>query len=584
VRLLLAIVVCVAAGCSGEFAAGDDTTGDAPAGCSVSVMFDPMMAIAGPATEIRASAIVTGAPGVLSYSWEVTHGGADVTYTFAQLDHSAISFIGADPGPYRVMVAITGGGSFCPTGQADVNVGVPGGALSQVRLRVFPPSTVAAPPQEKLQLIPGGTNYSLNNVAIEPGIVATGSVRMGTAPVPAYLRFIPLGGRDAYIEAFAGSDGAFSARMLNQVHDVLVVPTAPGFAPRLVQNWMPGTSVIPIDAGFTVTGVVRDPAGNPLANAQVQLILEGVPSTLTTTTATGAFTVLATSPVVTPDVRVEVTPPMTSGLPRIAGGSTAIAIANPITVQYSAALARRDLGGTVVRRGGVAQANAPVKIVGTISAVATITAGGTAMANGEVRIATQTNGAGAIPSGVLAPATPLFAVSTIGAQLAVDAIDLTTAVPASINAPPAVQLDTQLKDAAAVALPNALLDLVPAGALAMAGAPTLRGYSNASGNLTLMVPAGGRFDVRASDPQGRAAPLLLLDVPTASLSATYALKPSLHVTGAIVLSGNPQVVGRATVQILCTLCTGVERSRPLAEGATSSAGSFDLAIFDPGVN
>jgi hypothetical protein len=132
------------------------------------------------------------------------------------------------------------------------------------------------------------------------------------------------------------------------------------------------------------------------------------------------------------------------------------------------------------------------------------------------------------------------------------------------------------------ALPGAVIDLAPAGALALAGAMAIRATANGVGDASLLVPAGARFDVRASDPLGRAAPLLFADVPTANLSSSYALKPRLRVTGTLMLSGNPQPVGRGTVQILCTECEGVDRSRPLAEGATSSVGAFDVAIYDPG--
>ena len=578
-RVAITIALLAAAGCSGEIASGDDTPiNDAPVGCSVSLAYDPMV-VASPSAEIKISANVVGADGVLDYTWEVTHGGAAVTYELAGVGEprSAIKFDVPDPGPYHVMVAISGVNTFCPTAQADVNVGVPGGALQQVRLRIYPPAGVPAPPQEKLEQIPGGADWSLNNVTVDTGVVAKGHVRMAATGVPSYLRFIPLGGRDAFVEAFTASDGAFEARMLNTVHDVLVVPTIAGYAPRLVKSWMPGTAVLAVDAGTMLTGTVRDPAGAAVANARVQISLDGVPSTLATTDGAGAFSVRAVVPPGAPEIRVEVTPPVATGLPRIAG--TSAALTAPFAVQYSAALVRRDAGGAVVRRAGVAQPNVPVKLVGTISAVATIN---TVSANGEVRIATQTNGAGAIPSGTLAPAVPLFAVSTIGNQLAVDGIDLTAAVPASIDAPPAVMFNTQLRNAAQTALDNALIDLTPAGALQLAGAQTIRATSNSSGDVSLLVPAGGRFDVRASDPLGRAAPLLLADVPTENLSSTYALKPRLRVTGTLLLSGNPQPVGRGTVQILCTLCDGVDRSRPLAEGATSSAGAFDVAVYDPG--
>lgn len=574
------LVIAVLAGCSmGDInGQGDDTTGDAAGGCDVFLTFDPMTAYAGPTTEVRVNANVTGTVGVLDYTWTVTHGGANVTFQMATPTvTSSIKFFVPDTGPYHVMVMVSGGSPSCPTAQGDVNVGVPNGTLQQVRLRLFPPAGVSAPPQEKLEQIPGGADWSLNNVTVDTGVMATGFVKMGTTPVPSYLRFVPAATPDAFVEAFTDADGKFDVRMLNQPHTVLVVPTIAGFAPRAITGFTPG-SQIAVDAGTAITGTVLDPAGAPLANAHVQLEFAGVPSTLATTNGAGAFSVLAAHPGGSPEVHVKVTPPAATGLPRIAGVATTAQTV--FAVQYSPSLVRRDIGGAVVRRAGAAQANAPVKIVGTIAAAATINT--TVDAIGEVRIATQANGAGAIPNGTLVPAAPLSAVSTIGAQLAVGAFDTTASVPATIDAPAAVSIVTQLRKADGTALPNALIDLAPAGALEMAGAPAIRASSDAAGNASLLVPAGGTFDVRASDPQGRGAPLLLADVPTAGLSSSHTLKPALHVTGSLVLSGNPSPVGRATVQILCTMCTGAERSRPLAEGSTSSAGAFDVAVFDPG--
>ena len=580
-RVLL--IALVAAACASDMAQPGDDAPDAPAGCSVSLAFDPAMALAGPSTEIRVTANVVDAPGVPTYTWTVTHGGAPVTFDAAKPDGSAITFAAPSPGPYNVMVAVGGSSALCPTAQGSINVGVPGGNVAQVRLRVYPPRTVIAPPAEKLVLVPGGAPYTLGVVPVEPGTETTGFVRAGATGVAAYLRFIPLGGRDAYVESFAATDGAFRVRVLDQLHDVLIVPMVAGYAPRLVENWLPGTQLLAIDAGTEVTGQVRDPAGNALANTHVQLAFDGVPSTLATTDASGNFRVRAMVPAGAPLVRVDVTPPVATGLPRVTAESASLTASGPFAIRYAQALARRDLGGTVVRRNGVAQANVPVKIVGTLGAVATITSGAMVTASGEVRIATTTNGSGAIPTGTRAPAAPLTAVTTIGAQLAIDAIDLTSAVPSTIDAPAAVQIVSQLRDAAAQPLPDAILELAPAGALALAGAPTLRARADAAGNTSMSVPPGGRFDVRALDPLGRAAQLVLVDVPTASLASSYALNPALHVTGTLVLAGNATPVGRAAIQILCTLCDGVDRSRPLAEGASSSTGAFDVAMFDPGV-
>lgn len=579
------LAALVLAGCAGDFGpSGDDTTTpDADPGCTVVLAFNTTEAIAGPATEIRATANVGGAPGVLDYTWEVKKGPDDVVFTYRQLDHSAIAFIASDTGAYLVKVAISGG-NFCPTAMGSVNAGIEGAGMTQVRLRVYPAPGTLAPPQEQMKLIPGGPGeYALNQVAIDPGVAATGTVRDGTTAIPAYLRFIPLGGRDAYVEAFSSIDGAFATRTLNQVHDVLVVPTVAGYAPRLVTNWTPGMNLA-VSPGTAITGTVVDPAGAAVANAQVQVQLDGIPSTLATTNGAGAFTVRADIPIGANELRVDVTPPVASGLPRIAGASMALAPTAPIAVAYASALVRRDVGTAIVRRGGVAQANVPVKIVGTIGSVATITTGTTTInANGEVRIATQTTAGGALPAGTLAPNAPLSVVSQIGGQLAVGAFDLTAAVPGTVDAPSPLPVTTVVVDAAGAPLANALVEIVPAGALRLAGAPTMLASTNASGAASLGVPAGGLFDVRASDPQGRGAPVRHADVPAAGIASTYALAKSKQVTGTLMLSGNPQPVGRATIQILCTLCTGVERTRPMAEGASSSAGAFAIAVFDAGM-
>jgi hypothetical protein len=578
------LAVVVLAGCAGDFgASGDDTPGpDANPGCDVFLSFNTTEAIAGPTTEIRATANVTGAPGVLDYSWQVTKG-TDVPFTYQQLDHSAIAFTASDTGAYHVQVAVSGG-NFCPTAQGNVNVGIEGAGMTQVRVRVYPAPGTMAPPQEQMKLIPGGPGeYALNQVAIDPGVVAMGLVRDGATPIPAYLRFIPLGGRDAYVEAYASTDGAFATRTLNQVHDVLVVPTIAGYAPKLVTSWTPGMNLA-ISPGVAITGTVVDPAGAPVANAQVQIQVDGTPSTLATTNGAGAFTVRAEVPIGANELRVDVAPPVASGLPRVSGASMTLTPTMPIAVAYASALVRRDVGGTVVRRGGVAQANIPVKLVGTIGTVATITTGSTTItANGEVRIATQTTGTGALPAGTLAPNAPLSAVSQISGQLAVGTFDLTLAVPAAIDAPGTLPITTVVNDAAGSPLPNALVELVPAGALRLAGASTLRASTNASGVASLAVPAGGVFDLRASDPQGKGAPVRFEGVPAASIAPVYALAKSKQVTGTLLLSGNPQPVGRATIQILCTLCAGVERTRPMAEGSSSSGGDFSIAVLDAGM-
>src|SRR4029453_3266170 len=149
------------------------------------------------------------------------------------------------------------------------------------------------------------------------------------------------------------------------------------------------------------TGTVRDPAGALLPNALVQAtttvtaggIAIEVPSTLPTTNAAGGFTLHA-DVVPGAQLRFEVTPPASSGLPRLLASSANFNIAQSVAVKYATAIATRDVSGATVRRSGNAVAGAQVSIVGTLGNVGTVQAGATANATGEVRVLATTDGTG----------------------------------------------------------------------------------------------------------------------------------------------------------------------------------------------
>lgn len=552
---------------------------DSSVSCDVFVTFEPELAYADPATRIRAVANVVNAPGISTYTWQVRRAGVDLPFVEALPGLRAVEFAGDVAGPIDVLVGVDAPGVQCPTGQAAINVAAPGSNVGQVRIRVFPPSTIAAPPSEKLVFVQGGANYSVGAIAIDPGTLATGQLTANGVGVPAYLRFIPLSSPDAYVEAYASTTGAFAARVLVQPHDVLVVPLVPGFAPTVV-TWSPGMGLA-IGAGTAVSGVVRGPTGAAIAGAKVKLTIEGVPSTLATTDAAGAFTVRATL-FAGATVTVEATPPAATGLPRLIARSNAFALAQPLDVRYASGLAIRDVGGATVRRGGAAQAGAQVAIVGKLASAGTVTAGVAIAASGEVRTAATANASGVLPA-LRAPAAPLSAVVTLGpGDHAVTAINLTTTTPATIDAPPMVAIATQIRDGALAGLPEAVFEAIPTGALAMAGADPVRVASGAEGMLGAQLAAGGRYDLRLTDPTGHAAPLRVADVAATGVAAAYTLPAALRLSGSLVLTGNPSPVGYAAVQILCTQCTGVDRNRPLAEAATSESGDFGVAVLDPG--
>jgi hypothetical protein len=122
------------------------------------------------------------------------------------------------------------------------------------------------------------------------------------------------------------------------------------------------------------------------------------------------------------------------------------------------------------------------------------------------------------------------------------------------------------------------------GELAQAGVTSsIRARSGAGGQLSASLAAGGRYDLRVHDPVlARGAPRIARDATAQSIAASYALEPGLIATGTLLLQGSP--IGGAAVQILCVQCTGLDRSRPLAEGTSRPDGSFTLAVPDPGTN
>jgi hypothetical protein len=573
-----ALVVAFAlAGCSYSYS---PAAGDGGALCGVSLAFDPAGPIAGPTTTIRVSAIVTEAPGVLDYHWRVQLDGVALDLMFAQADHSQIEFRAPAPGTYEVDLDVTGSPTYCASGHVPINVRAPGARSEQVRLRVVPPQIIEAPPLEKGLVIEGGANVDLGIVGLEQGISVNPLVSGPSGGVSAYVRFAPNAAPDTVVEGFADSSGYVVARLLPQLHSVLVVPSVAGIAPRRLTSWSPSSAMLTIDAGSAVTGTVHDPANVALPGATVQLSIDGVPSTLATTAADGSFTVRAV-PVPGAAVTVEVTPPSARGLPRLSATSAGFDLGAPLEIRYAANLALANLAGTQVRRQGAPVANATVMVVGSLAAAGMVTAGTSIGAAGDVRISTRADAAGALP-GTLVPAAELSAVITVAAgDLAVAALDTTTAVPASLDAPPMQLIATAVLDPGTAALRGAVLELVPTGALAMAAAPTLHVTAGLSGAITAALADGGHYDLRFHDPAGRAAPLAVADRVAATIGATYHLPAALQVHGTLVLGGT-QALANASVQILCEACTGLDRDKPIAEVASDENGRFTLAVPDPG--
>lgn len=548
--------------------------------CDVGITFSPADAITG--VQVRATAVVTNGVGVLDYDWQVRHAGADVAFTSAQTSSSqAIVFTPAEAGTYDVRVSIVG--ASCPDASSTLNVMDDNPHGLSVRLHVTPPPDLDVPPLDKRLSISGGGDVDISPVTLERGVRASGSVVSAGAGVSAYLRLVPAGMPDAPVETFSDATGAFSARVLDAPHDVLVIPTDETLAPQIFAGWNPGDPPLELATGQTVSGTVRDSANIGVANAKVQLVIGGVPSAIGTTTATGAFTLHAASPPGA-DVTVTVTPPAATGLPRLVATNT-FAVNQALTVRY-ASFPIRNLGGVHVRRGGVAQPGARVSLVGEVASEGTITDGSlTSQATAVIRATIIADGAGALPPTAMPGLTVTAVVAVSPSDLAVSSpIALGTAVPADIVVPAMSSFTSRAQAfVTGVAIPGVTLELLPIGDLAAAGAPTLRFTGDATGQITGLLPTGGHYDARWSDAEAIGAPFVDPDVSAQTIASMYVLPKPLFVTGTLSVPGNPNPVPRAAVQILPrTMCTGVACDRPIAEAATDDLGTFSLAVPDPG--
>ncbi len=584
VLVLLGLTGGLVIGCGAGDAGTDGNSGaDAGAGsngCRVVLLVTPGQPIAGPLSEVRVDVTVLDVVGVPAYGWRIDGPTGDVPSLLAKPEGSAIVFTAASVGTYDVTLDVSSLG-FCPQARTAINVTDGSGAVVDVRLRVTPAPGSGAPPFIRSQQVPAGSNFALGPVVLDPGLLVAATVTSGGVGIPAYLRFAPIGMSEAVVEAYAGSTGAVTSRVTNTNHQVLVIPTSPAIAPQRLA-WSPGGTTLALSTATMITGVVRDPAGAALPGARVKLTIDGVPSTVATTTAAGAFSVLGRA-VADASLVLEVVPPATSGLPRLEAVGRYLG-ATGLDVTYRSALAVRELAGAVVRRGGAPVAAAKVTLTGRITDAGTVAgiaadASGSVYVTGLVRVTATADGAGVLPT-LRAMNAPLEAVvETVPGDVSVASVDLTAGVPSTIDAPAMVSIQPRALRGT-MALAGARLDLIPRGALASAGVPTLHLSTSGTGLVNVLVAAGGRYDARWSDPGLHAGARIMADIGAADLQGDVALPDALVLSGTLSITGSANPVFGAAVEILCGGCGGLDRDRPLAEAASDQLGGFSLAVPD----
>jgi hypothetical protein len=244
----------------------------------------------------------------------------------------------------------------------------------------------------------------------------------------------------------------------------------------------------------------------------------------------------------------------------------------------------RDVAGSVVRRSAAPQAGAFVAIVGTVPNAGTIS---TVAASGEVHASAVSQGGGVMPTLRVPDALLTAVVSPSTGDITMSAIDLRTAVPATIDAPAMTSNVVQLRNSKNDILPGAIFEAVPKPPLAMSGMGNVRVVADGNGEVTARLAPGATYDFHYSDPFGHdlarlAGPKTEVDKTAANLPGIYNLPKGLEVKGSLALAGNTQAIGNAAVQILCAVSCDLARAVPLAQGASAASGAFAVPVADPG--
>lgn len=574
------IALASLAACGGEGYVGTDGgpadggVVDAPA-CVLAVQFTPATPVA-PAVVV-AEADALGGSGIVDYAWTVRRGGADVAFTTLDVMGRDIQFEALLAGVYAVSVSAAG----CAPSFTELNVGTSGANQRPVRMRFVPPPGMGVPPQERVVTVPGGSDYSLGTVVLDPGVSTPVAVHTtGGAPVAAYLRFTSRSTPDAAVEAWSNAAGSALVRLAAGHQDVLVVPDG-ALAPALVSDWDPATGALSVAAGATWSGTVVDAGGAAIAGARVSLTSAGVPSTIAITDAAGHFDVGWRDGA--GSERVVVVPPAGRGWPRL---DFDLAVpAAPTTIRF-AGVATQALGGVQVQIGGAPAIDADVSLALAVPVAATVEApaASSISVGGRQRLVLRTGADGRLPAATAVAGSGAIFVAGAGGG-ARGALELAGGVGATIAAAPPIAVGGLVVDGAGLPVAGARLRAELADSLGWAGAPIATAVSDASGGFTLMLAPGQRYALTVVDPTAHRASLrTTVERTQAGALAPLVLGKALRVTGEVRATGVGAPLRAVGVAALCQVgCAGLERDRPLGEAVTDAAGRFAVAVPDPGV-
>jgi hypothetical protein len=556
----------------------------------------------GPSAKLQIQGVVTH-PKVAAPIWKWTVTSPTLTTLVAmpvgpvdanQPGSSLVQFPVAEAGTYQIVAQVTNDTSCGP--KTLVIAGVP--PTLSYNLRV----TAAGFPVQEKRLTP--SNSTSLSVLLDPGDTYPIEPRQSgqITVMPAYLR-ITSPATTFEVEGYTSRGAVRVTLVSNSLYDLLVVPTDPRFAPNLFRAVTPDVWNQPItfDQGIAVSGQILGPGGAPLANARMVLKLDGRPSTIGITDASGAL-MLWTRP---GNMSAIVVPPDGSGLPEaqvtatadssVRLGSSDSSLSLKMEYQQIATgrltVTVRDVDGNAAVAGArvrlSSQANLP-----NVGMLTSKSSDGTSIimaASGSINteIVSDTNGTATFGTIPMAPYTLVIVPPSSGSG-AITKVALAT-FPAGGTS--TVKLARKVTLTGALASPGVMTSVAGASITALdktgdVAGSVISATADASGAFALQVDPDRTYQLLIQPVAGQVLGRMVVGkVPVGSadtrLSDTLTLPRGVTFTGTV--SGGASNIGGAFLQVFCvpsaTWCP--DATVALAEGMTNPDGTFSFVLPNP---
>jgi hypothetical protein len=553
--------------------------------------------LAGPNSRLRVRAQVSGpaAPAVPAWKWEVLFDNSSRIGPVVAGGPDVIEFPLSAPGSYRVRAEATPG---CFT-DVIATAASEASRLMSYWVRVTPPRGWDLPPQDNIGIVVGGGNLANKTISLDRGVrVRIDPHDANDIAIGSFIRVSSLASAVRFEGHNKDTNTGFSPWLLPQLsYEVLLVPDGP-VAPALIRGRPTElvASLFKIDPGVSVSGEVQsgNGAGTPVTGARVLLRSGGLPSTIGTTSSTGAFQLRARPGTWT----AVILPPAGSGLPEAHVDDGIDLGASPAAVRFQwRPLTTANLDVTVTDPSGrnVGQ-QVRVRIQADPDTLADVgvfqITGGTARrATGFLRLDASTGPDGVasfgnVPAGrYQAVAVPPADATNLAMTTAI--VDAGSGQAQRIGLARPVVLTGSVQPAAlSTGLQVVALD--PDGSSAGEAATAT---IDEAGQFRLGVVPGRSYRLQIEPAQPRKLPRLFLGAVTATADTRL---PEVTLAEGVTFTGTVNVesslVPGAVIQVYCTgfppdcvdpAAPQTDAARPVGETITDANGRFQVTLPDP---